>query len=60
MYATLPLYLADGTRKLFSDKHGQRRALWILLLTSITSFLHHFITALPQPAGRARPTGATS
>jgi cytochrome c oxidase subunit 1 len=50
MYATLPLYLADGTRKLFSDKLANT-ALWILLLTSITSFLHHFITAYPnQPA----------
>lgn len=50
MYATLPLYLADGTRKLFSDKLANA-GLWILLLTSITSFLHHFITSYPaQPA----------
>lgn len=50
MYATLPLYLADGTRKLFSDKLANF-ALWVLLLTSITSFLHHFITMYPsQPA----------
>ncbi len=50
MYATLPLYLADGTRKLFSDKLANL-ALWILLLTSVTSFLHHFITFYPnQPA----------
>ena len=50
LYATLPLYLADGTRKLFSDKLANA-ALWILLLTSITSFLHHFITSYPaQPA----------
>jgi len=50
MYATLPLYLADGTRKLFSDKLANT-ALWILLLTSVTSFLHHFITSYPaQPA----------
>lgn len=50
MYATLPLYLADGTRKLFSDKLANL-ALWVLLLTSITSFLHHFITMYPsQPA----------
>lgn len=50
MYATLPLYLADGTRKLFSDRIANA-ALWILLLTSITSFLHHFITLYPnQPA----------
>jgi cytochrome c oxidase subunit 1 len=50
MYATLPLYLADGTRKLFSDKLANA-ALWILLLTSVTSFLHHFITSYPaQPA----------
>ncbi len=50
MYATLPLYLADGTRKLFSNKLANL-ALWILLLTSVTSFLHHFITLTPnQPA----------
>lgn len=50
MYATLPLYLADGTRKLFSNRIANA-ALWILLLTSITSFLHHFITLYPnQPA----------
>ena len=53
MYATLPLYLADGTRKLFSDRIANA-ALWILLLTSITSFLHHFITLYPnQPAALA-------
>ena len=51
MYAILPLYLADGTRKLFSNKLANL-ALWILLLTSVTSFLHHFITLYPnQPAG---------
>ncbi|MCZ7564453.1 MAG: cbb3-type cytochrome c oxidase subunit I [Burkholderiales bacterium] len=51
MYATLPLYLADGTRELFSKKLANT-ALWILLLTSLTSFLHHFITLYPnQPAG---------
>ncbi|MGN2393195.1 cbb3-type cytochrome c oxidase subunit I [Pelomicrobium sp. G1] len=50
MYATLPLYLADGTRQLFSNRLANT-ALWILLLTSITSFLHHFITLYPnQPA----------
>jgi cytochrome c oxidase subunit 1 len=50
MYATLPLYLADGTRELYS-KRLANAALWILLLTSITSFLHHFITLYPnQPA----------
>lgn len=50
VYATLPLYLADGTRKLFSDRIANA-ALWILLLTSVTSFLHHFITLYPnQPA----------
>lgn len=50
MYATLPLYLADGTRELYSKKLANA-ALWILLLTSITSFLHHFITLYPnQPA----------
>ncbi|MBE2244008.1 MAG: cbb3-type cytochrome c oxidase subunit I [Burkholderiaceae bacterium] len=53
MYATLPLYLADGTRKLFSDRIANA-ALWILLLTSLTSFLHHFITLFPnQPAALA-------
>ncbi len=50
MYATLPLYLADGSRQLFSNKLANL-ALWILLLTSVTSFLHHFITFYPnQPA----------
>jgi hypothetical protein len=50
MYATLPLYLADGTRKLFSEKLANL-ALWILLVTSVTSGLHHFITFYPnQPA----------
>ncbi len=47
VYATLPLYLADGTRKLYSDKLANL-ALWILLLTSVTSFLHHFITLFPN------------
>lgn len=50
LYATLPLYLADGSRQLFSNKLANT-ALWILLLTSITSFLHHFYTLYPnQPA----------
>ena len=50
MYATLPLYLADGSRKLYSEKLANM-ALWILLVTSITSGLHHFITFYPnQPA----------
>jgi cytochrome c oxidase subunit 1 len=53
MYATLPLYLADGTRKLYSNRLANT-ALWILLLTSVTSFLHHFITLYPnQPASLA-------
>jgi len=53
VYATLPLYLADGTRKLYSDKLANL-ALWILLLTSVTSFLHHFITLFPAlPAALA-------
>ena len=53
MYATLPLYLADGTRKLFSNRLANA-ALWIMLLTSVTSFLHHFITLYPnQPASLA-------
>ncbi|MCW9034073.1 MAG: cbb3-type cytochrome c oxidase subunit I [Rhodospirillales bacterium] len=47
IYATLPLYLADGTRKLYSDKLANL-ALWILLLTSFSSFLHHFITLFPN------------
>ncbi len=46
VYATLPLYLADGTRKLYSDKLANL-ALWILLLTSVTSFFHHFYTMFP-------------
>ena len=50
MYATLPLYLADGTRKLSSEKLANL-ALWVLLVTSVTSGLHHFITFYPnQPA----------
>lgn len=46
MYATLPLYLADGTRKLYSDRLANL-ALWILLVTSVTSFFHHFFTMFP-------------
>lgn len=46
VYATLPLYLADGTRKLYSDKLANL-ALWILLVTSVTSFFHHFFTMFP-------------
>lgn len=46
VYATLPLYLADGTRKLYSTK-AANLALWILLLTSVTSFFHHFYTMFP-------------
>ena len=46
VYATLPLYLADGTRKLYSDRMANL-ALWILLLTSVTSFFHHFFTMFP-------------
>lgn len=46
VYATLPLYLADGTRKLYSDKLANL-ALWILLVTSVTSFFHHFYNMFP-------------
>ncbi len=46
VYATLPLCLADGARKLYSDKLAIL-ALWILLVTSITSFFHHFFTMYP-------------
>jgi cytochrome c oxidase subunit 1 len=46
LYGTLPLYLADGTRKLYSDRLANL-ALWILLLTSVTSFFHHFFTMFP-------------
>jgi cytochrome c oxidase subunit 1 len=46
VYATLPLYLADGTRKLYSDRLANL-ALWILLVTSLTSFFHHFYTMFP-------------
>jgi len=46
VYATLPLYLADGTRKLYSDRLANL-ALWILLVTSVTSFFHHFFTMFP-------------
>ena len=46
VYATLPLCLADGARKLYSDKIALL-ALWILLVTSVTSFFHHFFTMYP-------------
>jgi len=46
VYGTLPLYLADGSRKLYSDRLANL-ALWILLLTSFTSFFHHFFTMFP-------------
>lgn len=46
VYATLPLYLADGTRQLYSNRLANM-ALWILLLTSVTSFFHHFFTMYP-------------
>ena len=50
MYATLPLYLADASRKLSSERLANL-ALWVLLVTSVTSGLHHFITFYPnQPA----------
>lgn len=53
VYGTLPLYLADGSRKLYSDKLANL-ALWILLLTSFTSFFHHFYTMFPAlPAALA-------
>lgn len=47
VYATMPLYLADGTRELYSKKIANA-ALWILLLTSFSSFLHHFFTMFPN------------
>jgi cytochrome c oxidase subunit I len=47
VYATLPLYLSDGTRELYS-KRLANLALWILLLTSFSSFFHHFITLFPN------------
>ncbi len=47
IYATLPLYTADGTRKLYSNRVANL-ALWILLLTSFSSFFHHFITLFPN------------
>ena len=46
LYGTLVLYLADGTRKLYSDRLANL-ALWILLVTSVTSFFHHFYTMFP-------------
>jgi len=46
LYGTLGLYLADGTRKLYSDRLANL-ALWILLITSVTSFFHHFFTMFP-------------
>lgn len=51
VYATLPLCLADGARKLYSNKIANL-ALWILLITSVTSFFHHFYTMYPVlPSG---------
>jgi len=47
VYGTLPLYLADGTRELYSKKLANL-AIWILLVTSFSSFLHHFITLFPN------------
>jgi cytochrome c oxidase subunit I len=47
IYATLPLYLADGHRQLYSNRLANA-ALWILLLTSFSSFFHHFITLFPN------------
>jgi len=53
VYATLPLYLADGTRELYSKKLANA-ALWILLISSFSSFFHHFITLFPNlPASLA-------
>ncbi|MDP6572461.1 MAG: cbb3-type cytochrome c oxidase subunit I [Rhodospirillales bacterium] len=47
VYATLMLYLADGTRQLYSNRLANL-SLWILLLTSFSSFFHHFITLFPN------------
>lgn len=47
VYATLPLYLADGTRELYSKKIANA-ALWILLVSSFSSFFHHFFTLFPN------------
>jgi len=47
VYAILPLYLADGTRELYS-KRLANIALWILLITSFSSFFHHFFTMFPN------------
>jgi cytochrome c oxidase subunit 1 len=46
LYATLPLYLRDGSRELYSNRLANV-ALWILLVTSVTSFFHHFFTMFP-------------
>jgi cytochrome c oxidase subunit I len=46
LYATLPLYSRDGTRELYSNRLANL-ALWILLITSVTSFFHHFFTMFP-------------
>lgn len=47
IYATLPLYLADGSRRLYSNRLANA-ALWILVVTSFSSFFHHFITLFPN------------
>lgn len=47
IYATLPLYLADGSRRLYSNRLANT-ALWILVVTSFSSFFHHFITLFPN------------
>jgi cytochrome c oxidase subunit 1 len=46
VYAILPLCLADGSRQLYSNKLANL-ALFILLVTSVTSFFHHFYTSYP-------------
>lgn len=45
-YALLPLYLADGTRKLYSDRLANF-ALYFLVIAASTAFFHHFYTTTP-------------
>ena len=53
VYSILPLYLANGTKKLYSDLLA-KAALWILMFSTATSFIHHFFTMFPaMPAALA-------
>lgn len=53
LYATVPLYLADGTRELYSNRLANL-AMTIMTIFAFTAFLHHFYNLTPtQPAALA-------